>query len=233
MGRNCWPRVSGLVTFAGIAIHFRCTVNVNLSKSHQSFLVILLAAAFTFLAEIAKADPFQNLDFESSTVSGTTIMPSVPVSTLFPFWTLRFQDTIQTTAVANALPLDTDAIALLASPPDNILQGTHTAYLQAAIDVPGVSGPHNVSIAQTGDVPVDAKSIRFIARNPFFDSLPLIPGPFVVTLGGQNIPLILLSSSNGDASFAGDVSTFAGLTTELRIAVVTHSSVGEANEPEG
>lgn len=62
------------------------------------------------------------------------------------------------------------------------------------------------SIAQTVQIPADAKSIRFRATYPF-----------PVTFAGAEIPMVVSTPRPAYSFFAGDISPFAGQVGELRI----------------
>ena len=57
-------------------------------------------------------------------------------------------------------------------------------------------------LSQTGQIASDVQSVRFLAR-----------GSFAIYVGGVQIPV----ESLGGNAYAGDISTFAGTTTEFRI----------------
>jgi hypothetical protein len=119
----------------------------------------------------------------------------------------------------NEIELDTDDVALFASDTYSgiVLEGTHSAYLQAWFTGNGVS------ISQAGDVPAATSSIRFLARNPYYAAFPFPPGVFDLRLNGESIPLVPLgSTSDGevlDVMYAGDASGWAGANADLRISV--------------
>jgi hypothetical protein len=98
------------------------------------------------------------------------------------------------------------------------IEGTHSAYLQAGMSSPGVS------LGQAGDVPAGARSIRFLARNPYYFALSFLPGALDVRLNGEPVPLYpLWSWTDGavlDVMFGGDVGRWADTTVELRIVIL-------------
>jgi hypothetical protein len=64
-----------------------------------SLIVTLLAL---LSVERSAAAPFRNLDFEDSPVApGAPESDSAPTSELFPSWTVRFGETVQSTAFLN------------------------------------------------------------------------------------------------------------------------------------
>jgi len=167
----------------------------------------------------AKAGPFNNLDFEDSPLP-TNAPPSLsePTSLLFPSWTLRIGDSVQSEAYLNTVVLAGPAAALFTLPTPDAVLGTRTLYLQSWVNVP-------VSIAQVGSVPGESRSIRFWARNSAFNQERLPPGPFDLQMDGQSIPLVPLASSpngtNLDVLYGGDISAWDGMTSELRLSLLT------------
>jgi hypothetical protein len=102
-----------------------------------------------------------------------------------------------------------------------IIEGQYTVLLQ-----------QYASIAQVGQVPLNAQSIRFLAATN---------GPLTVSLANVNIDLISFSVTNQAFTplgfplpngpyrlYVGDVSAFAGQTVELKFTSLRLS----ANEPD-
>jgi hypothetical protein len=94
------------------------------------------------------------------------------------------------------------------------MQGNYSVLLQAG-DSPG---PVSVSISQTGLIPGGTRSIQMMI-NPF-------SGDYLgVSVGGQNIPMVVLSRpAYNNWLVAGDVSSFAGMTEQLTISALTSPS---------
>ncbi len=183
----------------------------------QSRLAKLFFATIigSMLGQSAIAGPFVNLDIEDSPLlPSSSPSLSVPVSQLFPGWTLLFNENVQANASFNDTLLVGPAAVLWASdaPDLDVVEGTKSIALA------GWDNNTSASISQTGDVPVGSQSIRFLARNVQFSALPIPPGPLFLTMNGLDVPLVILSSSgNGDFVFGGDVTTWAGTTSDLRL----------------
>lgn len=80
----------------------------------------------------------------------------------------------------------------------------------------GVEGPAaGASISQTAVVPVNAVSIQFIAQGQMAPLGSQFGGPLLVSLGGQNIPLIALSNGPNYTIYGGNVASFAGHLEQL------------------
>jgi hypothetical protein len=170
-----------------------------------SIRVAILSHAL--LTTSLSASAFSNMDFEGAGVPpDSTRAGSVATSLLFPSWTLRFDDTIQQTASLNgAVVTGTSATLYTSGATTNILQGAYSVDL--------ISLFASVSLAQVGDVPVDAQSIRFLAR------LASMPGPLVLTMNSQAVPLAALSQQGDIYALGGDISSWAGRNAELRLTL--------------
>jgi hypothetical protein len=89
------------------------------------------------------------------------------------------------------------------SHPSSLLAGNYSLEMANGL----LGSPPNTTYAQaflsqTGAIPSDARSIHLLGT-----------GPMQVMLGGDSIPLLPL----GGFEYAGDISAYAGTTTELRI----------------
>jgi hypothetical protein len=177
-------------------------------------LVLTMLTALGALSANALADPFNNLDFEDSPYpADAPYSLSAPTMDLFPYWTVRYANSVQTNGSLNTYLLAGPATALLTSASNPlILQGQKTAYFQSWFNVP-------VSFAQVGDVPAGARSVRFVARNIGYGSRPEPPGPFELSMDGQPLQVVTVAQTGGDFVFGADVTAWAGATTELRIGL--------------
>jgi len=114
------------------------------------------------------------------------------------------------------------------------IEGQKNVFLQSsATAFNDPASIRNVAVSQVGLVPADTQFLRFKARNQWFNSFAIPPGPFEVQLGGRNIPLVPIRSSGGDVEYAGDGSPWAGQTVELSIRVLASTNWGNASFPEG
>ena len=212
-------------------------MNANPLRRRGAFLKVFLLAVLTTMPATVPAAPFANLNFESSPSfpAGDYSHPFTVFANALPGWTVRLGTNIQNGACANEFILDAPAVALMTTsgnhPP---LQGQKTVYLQSSATAPNnPASIINVSISQTGDVPANAEYIRFKARNQWYEFFAIPPGPFDVRLGGQPIHLATISSQSGDAEYAGNVSQWAGQTTELSIRVLATAAWGNTSFHEG
>lgn len=156
---------------------------------------------------------FVNLDFESANLSP---VPSgqyggfVPISNALPGWTGYINGSQVTNALQNNLTVGSSSIDILG--PDwinngaiSIIEGNYTVLLQG-----GSPANYSAAIAQTGLIPVDARSLEF--KSDTVSSL----GQIAVTIGGQSISLTPLTTTSTYILYGGDISAFSGQTEELR-----------------
>jgi hypothetical protein len=186
------------------------TMKTKLSLLYLISVPLLLQAQGTF----------QNLDFESANLAP---VPSgqfgglVPISDALPSWT-AYLGTGQTSQILqNNLAGGSPSISILGPNWGNsfgiaIIEGNYSAVLQA-----GSLGPVLAVIAQTGLVPANSQSLQL--RGPPSSTT----GQFVVTLGGLPITMTPLFDTATYTLFGGDISSFAGQTSELRIAALPTS----------
>ena len=86
------------------------------------------------------------------------------------------------------------------------LLGNYSVFLQGpSLFVP----PGNPAIAQTGQIPQDAKSLVFVTGLSY---------AFNTTFAGNAIPLVQIGATPKYVILSGDVSAFAGQTGELRFS---------------
>jgi hypothetical protein len=189
-----------------------------------------------FLSSIAalQAAPFENLNFESAQIAsapanytpGDAFDPISAASAL-PFWTAEEDNTVCTAIWGQPNALDETSVALVnptsSSQFGGVIQGKYSVVLTAMPEAPP-GYFQTASIFQTGDVPLQAKSLTFLMQGAYG------PAP-IVTLGGTPINLVALSQNGTVSTMAGDVSAFAGQTLELKFlcqGVSGASPVGES-----
>jgi hypothetical protein len=162
---------------------------------------------------------FLNLDFESAS------LPVVPpgqdgglVSSLdaIPGWTAYYATSQTTQVLHNGVSLGAVNISILGPNygTSQILQGNNSVALQSGLLFSSTRAV--AAIAQTGTIPVSALSLQFLAKQIFFGD----PTQLVVSIAGQNVPIVALSTTANYAVYGADVSGFSGQTTELRIAAL-------------
>jgi hypothetical protein len=175
---------------------------------------LVVLASLVSSARFAQAAPFVNLDFEQASVPPGTGQ-TIDASLAFPGWTARLGSDILTQVYYDYQGEDNGLVALYdRSDPSALvplLQGQYDAYLrtQAFTLAPA-------SLAQIGDIPSGSKSIRILVEG--FRESPDI------TLGNVPIPMTRVAGRGilqETDVYAGDISSFAGTTTELRIFSTT------------
>jgi hypothetical protein len=157
---------------------------------------------------------FQNLNFEFPI--GPLVGDTAPFASAFPSWVGYVGTNQATTVRIYGINLDNATLALISS---NIvsprivplIEGQYTAVLEVGRDPaesPHPVTPVSVSLGQSGFIPVDSLSVRFLAYT--------VGTPFSVTCGDVNIPVVELQTFPGYKLYGGDISAFAGSTTELK-----------------
>jgi hypothetical protein len=163
---------------------------------------------------------FQNLDFESAVIVPIQGGPSdhVQFAPAFPGWVGYLGTNQQTQALHNNYNLGSATIGILGPGWTNspaIIDGSYSVALQAGVQFT-FDNIVPAAIAQTGLIPATAKSIE-LRILPF---LATDQAGFEVFVGGQEIPLVPLSTTGNYTLYGGDISLFANQTLELRITSV-------------
>jgi len=211
----------GRFQWAGMAVK-------KLERQMVSGLSILtLSAATAALGQGSVGNgTFQDLDFESP--SGTPVQGSsfVSLASLFPGWTGLLGPYVTTQAAYNGQSTGGDIISLVGPPSGQIfppLDGKYSALLEGGIIPfePPVSA--SASLSQTGLVPDGAQSLQMKIL-PIGNSTG-----FAVSLGGQNIPMVPLSSTPAYTLYAGSIVGFAGKSENLTISASAPPILGNEN----
>lgn len=192
--------------------------NNNTNNAHVPMKLILKYVLATALGcAAACGQGFINLDFEQAVVQ------PLPPDNIFLDWTMAVPGWSHSDGASTSFVyyqqehLGEQQIFLLmdsTSPvwaPGTQLDGEYSlAFASGVQSTDPASDWVNAFIAQTGDVPGSARSLRLLAT-----------GPFQVFLGGKEIVMFSL----GDNAYGGDISAFAGSTAELKI--VNTASAGD------
>ena len=212
------------------ALNHSKTFHQGLTKAVRTGMCLLAMAGLT-----AGGSVFQNLDFEAGPIYYPPVNEYYNIySDVLPHWTVRFGNIVQPGASCNNFTLDYPVVALMSSGgalrTSYVIDGQRSVYLQSASTeiFNNAASAVNVAISQVGTVPAVSQSLWFSARNQWFDSFALPPGPFNVTLGGAVIPMIPMTVNGGDVEFAGSIGGWSGQTTELSIGVMANSAWGGA-----
>ena len=148
---------------------------------------------------------FANLNFENPILPLDPNDPfGVPIANALPGWTGYIGSNQTDRVFYNGISIGAPAISLQGPGSlQPVLQGSYSVLLQGS--TAGV--PASAAMGQTGRTPQDARSIVFFAQALF---------SFQVTFDGHYIPPVLLETTPNYLIIAGDISTFAGQSGELR-----------------
>jgi hypothetical protein len=169
---------------------------------------------FNFLVLTAQAQgTFQNLDFESANVPGSTSIGAfVPISEAIPDWSAYFSSGTttlpETQVVYDGISLGGAEISIVDSkvlPSFAPVQGNYAVILFGGpIDNPVL---YSTSITQTGTIPVGTESLFMDARS--FGGSP------IVAINGQSINMVPVETFPNYTVYGGNISSFAGLIDTL------------------
>lgn len=182
-------------------------------KAKNIFLFVLLVSFGLVPSGGNGQGTFQNLDFESAVIVPVPGLPGVvEFAPALPGWTGYLGTNRQTLALFNNLFVGSAGIALLGPgwSGGGIIAGNYTAVLQAGSED---GSPADAAIAQSGLVPPGTRSIQLVSSGE--------RNGFVVSLGGQQLSLVILGAQNGYNIYAGDITQFAGETEDLRITALS------------
>jgi len=162
-------------------------------------------------------DAFVNLDFEQAIAPFEGYM--APIDRALPGWRGYVAGSQISVVLYDTRNIDAACISVL----DRLapqqawqpLEGNYSAYLMGS--TPEWPQQQAAAIAQIGQIPADAKSIRFLFSTTYLPQ---------VTFEGQAIPLVLLGENTAYVTAGADVSLFAGDTGELRFTVPPQAAGG-------
>ena len=172
--------------------------------------------ALTVVRRARAQGSFQNLDFESGAIVPMTSgdATDIKAGSALPGWTVYYGKTSQASIGCDSASVGGANVSLLGSAwrggaPQGLIHGRYYLLLQegnSGSAQPGDQPPwETVSIAQTAQVPASAMSLTFRAS----------VADLTVFLGGEALPLNVLSSCQGYDIYECDVSRFAGQTEQL------------------
>jgi hypothetical protein len=175
-------------------------------------------SGFLLLSALGSAGQgaFENLGFENTTLTVFLINPSGPfyaTNATVPGWGwsphLNFGVGDPNTTVAfNNIALDAAAVTLHGpGSVEPVLSGDYSILLQGGSLPPEY--PQGASIFQTGQIPLDAKSLTYLGGSAL-----------QVTFNGRSLSPIALESTPNYTEWGVDISPYAGQTGELRFAVL-------------
>ena len=159
--------------------------------------------------------PFLNLDFQSPNIKAISNPQSggvVRVHDALPGWQLQIGNEFRQLMYYNNVCITCPSASL--GGPENPVNGDAFGFTIKS----GYYSPNftmlATSIYQTGDVPIKAQSLQFVAGvDPNFESLH-------VSVGGQQLRFIQLEKNAFyEYRYAADVSKWAGEAAELRFTI--------------
>ncbi len=144
---------------------------------------------------------FQNLDFEAARVVPLDNPVFIATSNALPGWTAFLGTNQQSSILLN-----------VGYHPLTLNEGNFAAIDGFSVALDGLPTEGTASISQTGLVPAGARSLQFkVGYDPTVSYKPTD----IVSLGGQSLPLVMLSSGSAITLFGADISRFAGQTETL------------------
>lgn len=174
-------------------------------------ILIWLKLALTLLLVVRSVpaqSTFVNLDFESAVVVPEHFGP-LPFASAFPGWTGYLGANPVSEAGHNLTPLNSPWITLYGPPSFGILQGQYMAQLQARnVGDPAASF---AALSQFGTVATETKSFWITARGPV--------NTLQIRFAGAPVALLPVPTPENPWRYAGDISSFAGVSGELRITL--------------
>jgi hypothetical protein len=178
-------------------------------------IVPLAVLLYLHCASALWAQAFQNLDFESATVSNIPADTAeyVSVSDALPRWSAYIGTNLLTQVGHNVITLGAANVGVWG--PDygfgiQPLQGSYSAIIQAggfnSVEEPLGSEGGSATIAQMGLIPSSAKSIQFEGTLGLGTAGATFTNTFVFAVGGQSLPVVPL----GGDLYGCDISAFTG-----------------------
>lgn len=156
---------------------------------------------------------FQNLGFEAATLIPIPgdLYGSVEFGSAFPGWTCTVGGQPWNSVLFNNTFLDSSGISIIDSNGQvfasgtnvRVIAGRYSAVLQAGWLLGSPGWPADVTLSQSSLVPVSAESLRFRAYTK-------LVSPFVVSLGGQQLPLVILDTSPGYTVYGANIHAWQG-----------------------
>jgi len=177
---------------------------------------ILVLAGLMHGVTVASAATFHNLDFESAVEPLGPFF--APIAKAMPGWHAYIGGAELTEVLFDSATGGAPFVGLY-SPAVGVIQGNYTAVL-------GPSAMTSVSLSQTGVVPGDTESLRFLVQvssGPRSMSLDNLFGVFV---NDQRLPLVPLRNETAGSVFGADLSSFAGTDVTLKFSCF---AVGQPN----
>jgi len=178
--------------------------------------LVFVTVGLLAFTKIGFCQGFINLDFESARIIPIVGGPNYPydiaTSNAVPAWTVLIGGNPISQITYNDPALGSTFVTLWATNGAQI-SGNYSVLLQGGLTA------SSASISQTGLVPVSAQSLLFYGAG----NSPTTP-VIEVSLGGQNLPLMVISNALNYTVYGADISAFAG-----QIKALTFSALEASN----
>jgi hypothetical protein len=189
----------------------------------MKYILIPSLAAILCGQDINAQSGFQNLNFESATLSPSSGNNFVPISAALPGWTAYLGATQQTEVLQNGSTEGAPSIDIFgpnyssAGPQGagfapGLIDGKYTVLLQSSSPGPG-SG--NATIEQDGTIPLGIQSLEFKAW-AWYPPTAIM----AVSFNGNTLAPVAIGNGPNYTLYAANVSSFAGQTGELAFSAV-------------
>jgi hypothetical protein len=188
----------------------------------------ICTSAFWAQAFLAYSAAFQNLDFDAANTNHVTCQPSDPplsfcfgpTTELLPGWQLLVAGNPSSSVGLNLVIAGLGASSLYSVQSGVPAFGIYSLGLMPGYDLM-TQAYREHSLIQSGVLPADAMSIRFLNYG----------SPFELRVNNTLVPLLYVNPPMvGDPNFrlyhvAGDISAYAGLDVELKFTTIDTPSV--------
>ena len=183
---------------------------------YKKSLFVLIVVSSVSTPSLHAQGTFQNLGFEQAAivpVGGGNPSFYVVAASALPNWNTYINNSTVDWIVHNTISLSGTAISIHdAASSRTPLRGNYSVFLQGSS---ATLSPNNVSVAQTGLIPVGSQSLLFRAWGDNFQ----------VSVNGQTLSLIPVSSGGNYTVYGTDITPFAGSSTELRFTALPTGSL--------
>ena len=180
------------------------------TNSQHGHAIKLACVLFTLLFAVSsRGQGFLNLDFEAATIPSNPTYADMTAANLFPNWTVS-PPLVYT--VYNSFSLSGGSISLISSNSGFILpiQGKYSVLLWGT-NPNGPDGPIPISLGQTGQIPVWARSISYWGDDQGLQ----------ITFNGAVLAFSTLSTTANYNVYGADISAYAGQTGQLLISALS------------
>ena len=169
-------------------------------------LLLTWLSSFATIASMEAQGTFQNLDFENANISGR-VFNRLPAADAFPGWSVNtpliFYDDVSLSGGSISICDSNSPFSGV-----NHIQGSYFVFL-ASVNTPGPGNDFTISLGQTGQIPLLARSIEF------WGSI----GNMQITFAGQSLDFSTLATTANYNVYGADITAFAGQTGQLLFAL--------------